>query len=116
MSKREASLLLEDILESIEKIFNYTENLNFESFTEDSKTVDAVVRNLEIIGEATKQLPDDWKAEHNSVEWYKLAGIRNRIIHGYFGIDLEIIWAVITKDLLKLKKEIEKIDRGIHLK
>ncbi|MDA1060175.1 MAG: DUF86 domain-containing protein [bacterium] len=98
MSKREVDLLLEDISEAIEKIFNYIKDLNFSEFAEDSKTIDAVVRNFEIIGEATKQLPEDWKDDHASVEWYKLAGMRNRIVHKYFGIDLEMIWTVINKN------------------
>lgn len=109
MSRREAKLLLADILESIDKIEDYLSGFDFESFVNDSRTIDAVVRNLEIIGEAAIQLPDDWKAQNTQIEWYKLAGIRNRIVHAYFGIDLKIIWEIVSKDITKLGTDIKDL-------
>ena len=90
MSKRPSELLIEDILESIEKIESYTENISFENFQNDSKTVDAVVRNLEIIGEASSRLPEDFKERYSQIEWFKIVGLRHRIVHEYFGVDLNI--------------------------
>lgn len=87
MSKREPSLLVEDIIESANKILSYTENLSFEEFTIDSKTIDAVIRNFEIIGEAANRLSDDFKGKHEGVDWHRIRGFRNRIVHHYFGID-----------------------------
>ena len=81
MSKRDSNLLLSDILISIRKIKTYTSNNTYESFIEDSKTIDAVIRNFEIIGEAANRLPDDYKDAHNEINWFRLRGFRNRIIH-----------------------------------
>jgi len=94
MSKRTSGLLLEDILDSCHKILEYTEGITFEEFESDSKTVDAVIRNFEIIGEAAKLLPDDIKEKYTEVEWHRIRGFRNRIIHDYFGVDLQIIWKI----------------------
>lgn len=94
MSKRRPKLLLEDILESAEKIINYTHNLSYDDFVNDSKTIDAVVRNFEIIGEAASRLPDEFKDDHIHIDWHKLRGLRNRIVHHYFGIDYSIIWSI----------------------
>lgn len=66
---------------------------------EDSKTADAVVRNLEIIGEAARRLPDDFKIEHTEIEWVKIVGLRHRIVHEYFGVDLDIVWQILKNDL-----------------
>lgn len=94
MSKREPSLLVEDIIESANKILAYTENLSFEEFTADSKTIDAVIRNFEIIGEAANRLPEDFKDKHKGIDWHRIRGFRNRIVHHYFGIDYSIVWEI----------------------
>jgi uncharacterized protein with HEPN domain len=94
MSNRQPKLLLEDILESAEKIIIYTQALTYDEFIADSKTIDAVVRNFEIIGEAANRLPDEFKDNHNTVDWHKMRGLRNRVVHNYFGIDYNIIWSI----------------------
>jgi uncharacterized protein with HEPN domain len=99
MSKRSTGLLVEDIWESIEKIERYTEGMSRENFQNDEKTTDAVVRNLEIIGEAAGRLPKDFTDRHSEIEWVKIIGLRNRIVHEYFGVDLQIIWQILKKDL-----------------
>jgi uncharacterized protein with HEPN domain len=109
MSRRPVNLLLDDISEAIERILHYTTGMSFEAFAQDEKTVDAVVRNMEIIGEAARRLPDEFKEEHSEIEWYKVVGLRNRIVHEYFGIDLEIIWQVLQRDLLSLHSNIQHI-------
>jgi uncharacterized protein with HEPN domain len=94
MSKRSPSLLIEDIILSGQKVLTYTNGLTFEQFTSDSKTVDAVIRNFEIIGEAANQLPDEFKDKHQDIDWHRIRGFRNRIIHDYFGIDYQIVWRI----------------------
>jgi uncharacterized protein with HEPN domain len=94
MSKRTPQLLIQDILESGSKILTYTEGMSFEDFVQDSKTIDAVIRNFEIIGEAANRLPDDFKDANPAVDWHKIRGFRNRIVHDYFGIDFNIVWNI----------------------
>ncbi|MBC8046567.1 MAG: DUF86 domain-containing protein [Fimbriimonadaceae bacterium] len=94
MSKREPFLLVEDIIDSANKILDYTHSLSFEEFTSDSKTIDAVIRNFEIIGEAANRLPDDFKDKHTNIDWHRIRGFRNRIVHDYFGIDYSIVWEI----------------------
>jgi uncharacterized protein with HEPN domain len=94
MSKREPTLLAEDIIESANKILEYTSNLTFQEFTTDSKTIDAVIRNFEIIGEAANRLPEDFKEIHSNIDWHRIRGFRNRIVHDYFGIDYSIVWEI----------------------
>lgn len=111
MSKRNWKLFVEDILESIELIKQYVENMKIDNFKEDRKTIDAVVRNLEIIGEASRYLAEEIKQKYLKVDWKGLSGLRNRIAHEYFGLSVEIIWEIITKELLPLKNELEQILR-----
>ena len=107
MSKRSHQLLIGDIIESGIKILDYTNNLTFEEFVKDDKTIDAVIRNFEIIGEAANRLPEDFKDENSDIDWHRIRGFRNRIVHDYFGIDYSIVWEIKTSFLpdiiLKLK-------------
>ena len=103
MSKRSLPLLVEDIWESIEKIERYTEGMAQGDFENDEKTTDAVVRNLEIVGEAANRLPKDFVNHHSEIDWVKIVGLRNRIVHEYFGVDLQIIWQIIKSDLPEFK-------------
>lgn len=111
MSKRNWKLFLEDILESIELIKQYVEKMKIDNFKEDRKTIDAVVRNLEIVGEASRYLPEEIKQKYPKIDWKGVAGLRNRIAHEYFGLSVEIIWEIITKELPVLKKEMEQVLR-----
>jgi len=88
---RDSSVYQEDILEAIARIRRYTRGLSREAFADDERTLDAVVRNLEVIGEAVKQLPADVRSREPTVEWEKIAGLRDILIHQYFGIDVEIL-------------------------
>jgi uncharacterized protein with HEPN domain len=83
--------------------------MSFDGFSKDQKSIDAVVRNLEIIGEAANRLPDEFKERHSSVEWHKVVGLRHRIIHEYFGIDLQIIWQIVHVDLPTLRHTLSLI-------
>lgn len=109
MSKREWKLFIEDILESIELIESYVAGMDFDNFKDDRKTVDAVVRNFEIIGEASRNIPDEIKNKHQDIDWKGMVGLRNRIAHGYFGINLTIIWEILKKELPPLKEKIKQI-------
>jgi uncharacterized protein with HEPN domain len=109
MSKREPGLLLEDILDSIRKIKAYTAGFSFEDFINDTKTSDAVIRNFEIIGEAANRLPDEIKDKYSHVNWFRIRGFRNRIVHDYMGVDYTIVWQIIEHDLDSLYDEISKI-------
>ena len=109
MSNRDYKILLEDIIESIDKVFIYTENMSYEEFINDSKTQDAVFRNFEIIGEATNQIPENIKNSYSQIEWHKLIGLRNRIIHEYFGVDTNIVWNIIKNNLSDFKSSINNI-------
>jgi len=106
MSKRVPILLLEDILETTNKIQEYTNGINKDTFSSDSKTIDAVVRNLKIIGEAANHIPVSYKTIHSNINWRQIIGLRHRIIHDYFGVDVQIIWTIVEKDLPILKQNI----------
>jgi uncharacterized protein with HEPN domain len=109
MSKRSINILIEDIQEAIDKMDRYIEGMSQDSFESDEKTNDAVVRNLEIIGEAANRLPKDFKDKHSEIEWNKIVGLRHRIVHEYFGVDLSIIWQILKKDIPAFKYSLEKI-------
>ncbi len=109
MSRRTAPLLLEDIWEAVGKIERYVSGLNHEAFVKDDKTVDSVVRNLEIIGEAANRLPRDFTTQHSAIEWHKIIGLRHRIVHDYFNIDVEIVWEIIQRDLPLFKSKLSPI-------
>jgi uncharacterized protein with HEPN domain len=108
---RSSKLYLTDINNSILKIKKYTRTLSYKNFSTNEMLIDAVVRNLEIIGEAVKKIPKEVKKDSPSIEWAKIAGMRDILIHAYFGIDKEIIWDVITNKLPPLQKEIRKLLR-----
>lgn len=108
MSKRDPLLLIEDMLEAAEKIKQYTKDYNYDSFINDSKTLDAVIRNFEIIGEAANKLPENFKEKYPDTDWFKMIGFRNRIVHDYMGIDYSIVWNIITNYLDILISQIKK--------
>ncbi|MDQ7032491.1 MAG: DUF86 domain-containing protein, partial [Desulfonauticus sp.] len=93
--QRHPKVYLKDILKAIKKIENYVENLDFKKFSANELVQDATVRNLEIIGEAVKKIPIEIKSKYPKIEWKKIAGLRDILIHEYFGVDLEILWDII---------------------
>ncbi|MFY0673870.1 MAG: DUF86 domain-containing protein [Bacteroidia bacterium] len=109
MSKRDNMTLIHDMLESALKIKKYTQEYDYNKFIEDDKTIDAVVRNFEIIGEASSKIDPDYKIDHANIPWRKLKGYRNRLIHEYFGVDYQIVWEIIQDDLSGLIEAMEEI-------
>lgn len=107
--RRDARLYLKDIEISIKKIEGYTKTLKFNTFVKDEKTIDAVVRNLSIIGEAARNMPKDLRLKNPDVPWSEIIGMRNKVVHEYFGIDEQILWKTIKEDIPLLKKKIKKI-------
>jgi uncharacterized protein with HEPN domain len=109
MSKRQPELLIDDIIDSGNKILSYTQSLTFEDFVTDSKTVDAVIRNFEIIGEAANRLPEEFKELHTDINWHRIKGFRNRIVHDYVGIDYSIVWQIKEAFLPELLTKLKSI-------
>jgi len=109
MSKREWRLYVEDVQESLGRIQEYVEGMTFEQFRGDNKTVDAVTRNFEIIGEASKFIPETVKEANPDVDWQGLVGLRNRIAHEYFVISVSVIWHIIEKELPAFEEQMKKI-------
>jgi len=108
---RDYKLYLHDIKEAVEKIEAFTKGFTFEEFVKDTKTVDAVIRNLEIIEEAAKHIPKRVKEKHHDIDWKAMAGMRNPLAHEYFGVRMGIIWKTIGERLPELRHKIEEILR-----
>lgn len=109
---RDYKVFLEDIVEAIAKIRRYTAGLSHDAFSKDEKTLDAVVRNLEVIGEAAKKVPLKVRSKHRQVDWKKIAGLRDILIHEYFGVDIEIIWDILENKLPALETQVRDILSG----
>jgi len=98
-----------DILNSVDEIEEFTEGMSFEEFAEDKKTINAVIRGLKVLGEAAKKIPDNIRKRHPEIPWTRMAGMRDKLIHQYFGVDLETVWVVVQKELPPLKPCIQKV-------
>lgn len=107
--QRDYETYFRDILDAIQNIGEYTRNLDFEDFRGNKLVRDAVIRNLEIIGEAAKSIPKEIRDMHPEVEWREIAGLRDKLIHGYSEVDLEIVWDVIVNELPGLKIKISAL-------
>jgi len=107
--KKGENIFLEHILESIKDIENFTKELPKDHFLKNKEKQNASIRSIEVIGEAVKNLPAEFKKKHSVIPWAKIAGMRDRLIHHYFGVDLKRVWIVIKGDIPKLKKQIQDI-------
>jgi len=108
MPSRSWQLRVDDIIEAINKIDRYTRGYDFDSWCKDEKTIDAVIRNIEIIGEASSHLPEELQNQFEGVPWSIMKAIRNILVHEYFGVDLEILWKTVKEDLPDLKERLSK--------
>ena len=109
---RDYRLFLDDIRESCEKILRYTQGMAKVQFEADEKTQDAVVRNLEIIGEAVKHLPEEVRNRYPQVEWRKIAGLRDVVVHHYFGINKDIVWDIVENKVPQLLVQLKQVSFG----
>ncbi|HAR34964.1 MAG TPA: DUF86 domain-containing protein [Desulfobacter sp.] len=110
MSHRSWKFRFEDILEALDRIFRYVKDLNYDGWMKDQKTIDAVIRNLEIIGEAAANVPQEIQDLYVDIPWYQMKGMRNILIHEYFGVDNDVLWNTIKKDLPVLKEKFQSIE------
>lgn len=106
---REYKLYLADILAAMESIERFIEGMSFEEFQADDKTTSAVIRKFEIIGEASRNIPEEVKQKHPEVPWKEMAGMRDRLIHAYFGVDYNLVWTTIKTRISAAKQAIRKI-------
>ena len=113
MSKRKPSQFIKDILNCIEHIQQYTTGLSFDEFSDNFMAVEACLYNIQIIGEAVVQLPADIKENTPVIPWILIKGMRNRLIHEYFGTDLTLVWNVITNELPAIKVQLERIQSDL---
>lgn len=113
MSKRNPEVFLRDILKSIQKIQKYITVKTYEEFIENELLVDGVIRNLEVIGEAVKNIPMSLKQKYPSVKWKKVAGLRDILIHEYFGIDYELLWDIVKNEIPSLGRQIDDILKNL---
>lgn len=109
MSKRTPSIVVKDILTCIDRVQLYTADISFDDFTKNYMIVEACLYNIQIMGEAVAQLADDVKQNEPQIPWSLIKGMRNRLIHEYFGTDLPIVWNVIKNELPSFKGELERI-------
>lgn len=110
---RDISLYLKDILDAILAIETFVDGMSFEAFKEDDKTASAVIRKFEVIGEASKRIPDDVRLKYPQIPWKDMAGMRDRLIHFYFGIKFELIWHTIKDVIPVVKPAVQKILKDI---
>lgn len=111
--KRDYILFLKDIISAIDSIEKFVEGMSFDDLLSDDKTSSAVIRKFEVIGEATKHIPDRLRDIHHDVPWKRMAGMRDRLIHGYFGIDFKLLWDTIKIEIPQLKTKLQEILKGI---
>jgi hypothetical protein len=111
--KDDPQLFIEDIFISIERISSYTSGMTREEFGRDPKTQDAVIRNLEILGEAAKNIPESFKKKYSEVPWKRIAGMRDKLIHHYFGVSMNIIWATVKNDIPEIRPALVKIHQTL---
>ena len=111
---RDYKLYLKDILAAMDSIETFVEGMSLEQFLEDDKTSSAVIRKFEIIGEAAKHIPEEILKQYPNVPWKEMAGMRDKLIHFYFGADCQLVWVTIKERLPKLKPEIKKIQKNLE--
>jgi uncharacterized protein with HEPN domain len=114
MSERAPSILFSDMLDSVETVLEYTEGMTFEGFLEDRKTRDAVIRNIQVLGEAANRVSKDIRENYPEIEWMRIIRSRHILVHDYAGIDYEIVWRIIEIHLPPLQDALLKITGGAN--
>ncbi len=112
--RREVLDFIDDIIEAINDVETFTQGIKLSEFRQDKRTVYAVIRALEIMGEAVKSVPDELRQTYDQIPWKRIAGMRDMLIHQYFGVEVETVWKVVKEDVPFLKKEMVKIQRKLN--
>lgn len=107
--KREIGDYIQDILEAMVNVIKFIENMSYDEFAQDTKTVYAVLRAIEVIGEATKNIPDDVRKRYPEIPWKDMAGMRDKVIHEYFGVKIERVWLTVKDDIPRIEPLIKKV-------
>ena len=110
--RRDYMLYIKDMISAIEKIERYANSISLKEFLENELIQDGIIRNLEVLGEASKNIPEDIRTKYSQIEWRKIAGLRDILIHAYFNVDLSMIWDIISNHLPALKEELLKITKN----
>lgn len=113
MTRRTPRIFLEDIIQSIDKISRYTREMEYDDFVQNELVIDAVLRNLEIIGEAAGNIPDDIRSRYPNIPWKRIVGLRNIVIHAYFNVDLKIVWQIIRVNLREIRDDIKNVHDNV---
>ncbi len=114
MKGRDYRDYIQDIIDSVSDIESFTRDMSFEDFNNDRKTINAVIRSIEVIGEATKSLPESIRDKNPSIPWKKMAGMRDKMIHEYFGVDVEILWKVAKENIPSIKPLIRGVLKSLN--
>jgi len=114
--KKEVGDFIEDIINAMNKALKFVEDLSYEEFTGDDKTIFAVIRAIEIIGEAVKNIPEDIRKKYPEVPWKGMAGMRDKVIHGYFGVDIKVVWDTVKKRIPEVKPLFERMLKDLEEK
>jgi uncharacterized protein with HEPN domain len=109
MRDRDITDYLQDILDSIDEIRDFTEGMSFEDFATDKKTINAVLRSIEVMGEASRRIPEEIRSRYEQVPWRKMTGMRDKLIHEYHGVDIDTVWQTLREDIPPLKDKIQEI-------
>jgi len=112
MSRRPANVLIEDMLERIDRIKRAVAGMDHDAFVHDDKTIDAVIRNLTVIGEAANRLSQEFKNRHPDVPWHRIVGLRHRVVHDYFDVDLELVWRIVETEVPQLGAWLSEIQNS----
>ncbi len=107
--KRKIGDYIDDIIEAMANAMEFTKSMEYYDFAKDTKTVYAVIRAIEIIGEAVKNIPEDIRMKYPDIPWRSIAGMRDKVIHAYFGVKIERVWEVVKRDIPRIKPKFEKI-------
>jgi uncharacterized protein with HEPN domain len=114
MKVRDYRDYLQDIFDAVNDIENFVDNMTYEEFIKDRKTLNAVVRSIEIIGEASKNIPETMKAKHKELPWKQMAGMRDKLIHAYFGVDVETLWKAVKENIPPLRQSIQQMLKDLE--
>lgn len=112
--KREVGDFISDVINAMDKALKFIDKMSYEEFVQDDKTIFAVVRAIEIIGEAVKNIPDDIKEKYPEIPWKGMAGMRDKVIHGYFGVDLKVVWETVKSRIPEIKPLFEKMLKDLE--